>query len=92
MAIEAFYASIYTSEEAIYDNRNLVMIEIVNLINNYEERALKQNIITHFFNYGPISSERVFYMDGIFQTIMSGEYNYNSEQVEITEKEMVGWL
>ena len=31
-------------------------------------------------------------MDGLFQTIMSGEYNYENEQVELKDREMGDWL
>ena len=85
MAIKAFYSSMF-SEEEVYDNKNLLMIEIVNLVNNFSERAIKQNIISHFFTYDEIKCDKIFYMDGLFQIIMSGEYHYNDEQVEMSDK------
>jgi hypothetical protein len=91
-AIEAFYISIYIDQEELYKNRDLVLIEIVNLINNYDSRTVKENIINNFFTFSMVNCEKIFYMDGLFQTIMSGTYNYENEQVELHSKEMIGWL
>ena len=46
-------------------------------MNNYTDRNLKQKIINHFFSYEAIPCDKIFYMEGLFQTLLTGEYNYN---------------
>jgi|JI6StandDraft_1071083.scaffolds.fasta_scaffold524681_1 hypothetical protein len=54
------------------------MIEIANLINNFDSKTVKETIINHFFNYLPVDCKKIFSFSDLFQTIMMGEYNYDS--------------
>lgn len=53
---------------------------------------MRENILNQFFNYSAVNCCTIFDFDELFQVIIVGEYNYEGEQVILSDQELLGWL